>query len=175
MTLDDPVTRPATCLDDATDMVRIANAPLAVSGLVDRLAARWGRRVAAATVQAMLASRAIEAATVKGRTDCVQMPGWRPDVEAVKERKPVNPQDKRTMERAARKAEKETTRQRTRRMVLDALAVPRTLDEAKQLLDMPPEVLKKTFAGLVADRLVQITGDRQVEGRGRRERLYRRT
>lgn len=175
MTLDEPITRPASCLDDATDMVRAANAPMAVPGLLERLAVRWGRRVAAATVQAMLASRVIEWAVVKGRSDCVQLPGWRPEAEVVKERKPaVNPQDARSLARAARKAEKETTRQRTRKMVLDALSTPRTFDEVREMLPITYDVLKKTFSGLVADHLVRIVGERQAENSRRRSRLYRR-
>ena len=166
---DDIELSPATCIEDAMQIVTLAEAPMTVAGLLNRLQGRWSRATAASAVQTLLAARRIEWATVGDRQDCVQVIGWSP---------PETPAGRLAIVRrpghsiAKYTSKKYLASEKRKREIQSLLSSPRSIKDCAAMLGMGASRVKHYVRELRHEGLAVAVGELDREGRGRGEFLY---
>lgn len=163
------IPRPMCAIEDAAQIVALAEAPMTVSGLLIRLQGRWTRATAASAVQALLASRQIEWATVDGRSDCVQAIGWKP--ESSKPNKFAQPSSGMRSPSNYKTAKYLPSSER-RRQLEQLLAEPHSVKDCADALGMSAIRVKHYMAELRREGMAVIVGEYARNGRGRCHRVY---
>lgn len=162
--------RPACAIEDAVQILTVAGAPMAATGLIGRLLSRWTRPAAVSAVQALLASRRIEWATVGGRAGCLQFAGWKPeDAPQIKRvRVPIKPLPKQTRTNLA----KYMPSNARKKQLQELLREPHSIKECADKLGLGWSRTKKYMGELRDAGDAVVIGEVAHEGRGRGTRIY---